>query len=105
MSDEAPELTPAERLQAAQQAFESLNRVLPDGVGGFSLPPHFEATAALDALILALIANGTLDEEAFRDAKMLRMAELLEQLAEQARAFKRQMSGLVLPGNGPTRAG
>lgn len=94
-----------ERLQAALEGFQQVNRTLPGGLPPFQLPPFLEASAGQDALVSILIEQGLIDEAAFVERKKLRMAEIIEHLAEQAAEVKRQALGLVVTAEMPGRNG
>lgn len=97
-----PPPSPAERLQAAREQFEHINRLLPAGIQGFSLPPEaiMQQVAGINALCTMLIAKGILDEQEFVDAKTSAMAEIVEEMVGQARELKRQATGLVIAAPG-----
>lgn len=85
---------PHARLQAAAEAFAEVNRTLPEGMAPFALPPFLEPAAGLDALVAILIEAGAVDETAFVQRKVTRMAEMVAQAVEQAKALKRQALGI-----------
>lgn len=94
----ATEPTSLERLQAAQQAFADLNRLLPQGVAGFQVPAEAQMAASVDAVARILLAKGIISEAEFVEAKTLRLAELTEEMVAQVRELKRRSLGLVVPG-------
>lgn len=96
----AADQTPQERLVAAGAAFAQLNRSLPQGMPPFQPPPFLETAAGLDALASILLKKGIIEEHEFVDAKVTRMAEIVEELARQAAEVKRQALGLILAGPG-----
>lgn len=85
----------AERLNAARHAFYDLNRVLPPGVQGFEIPPTVELAAQADAIAAVLLSKGLITEDELVEAKTVRMAEIIEEMVEQARELKRQALGLI----------
>jgi len=104
LSTTIPDLTPQERLDAANVQFERLNRALPAGVQGFGMPPWTQLAASVDAVAMLLIEQGAFTEAQFIDAKTLRLAELMESMCEQVRELKRAAPGrLVIPHAGPRR--
>lgn len=98
-----PEIAAAQaRVEAALAEFNQLNAVMPQG-RQFMLPPMpmMEMTATLDVLVAAVIGAGIIeDQRAFAIVRTAHLAEIIESLAEQARAAKRQMTGLIVPGAG-----
>lgn len=98
MSDEIAEPTAVERLQAAQDALAGMRVVTPKGIVTFSLPAEANMAAAVDGLARLMLDKGIVTEEEFVEAKTVRLAELTEEMLEQAREVKRRASGLVLPG-------
>jgi hypothetical protein len=95
------EQAPHDRLQAAGKAFADLNRTLPNGLPPFQLPEFLEMAAGIDALTTSLIDKGLIDADEFVAAKTVRMAEMIEQLTEQARELKRKVTGFVIAGQNP----
>lgn len=95
-----PEPTPLERLQAAQQAFADLNRLLPQGVAGFQMPAEAQMAASVDAMARLLLSKGLISEAEFVEAKTLRLAELTEEMVAQVQELKRRSLGVVVPGGG-----
>lgn len=94
--------TPADRLNAAIEAFNRENRMLPPGVPPQTLDlQKVEAVGGFDALIRLLIAQGILDEQAFVEAKVTRMAEVVEAVLDNLRHLKRDAVGLVVAGAMP----
>lgn len=91
-----PEQTPQQRLEAAEKTLDAVNRMFPQGMQPIQPPPWTEPTAAVDALIRTLIAKGLISEQEFVEAKTVRMAEIVEEMAITAQEIKRQALGLVI---------
>jgi hypothetical protein len=98
--ESSTELTPQERLDAAEKAFAAMNRMLPPGLPPFQLPPFVETAAGVNALANLLLAKGIIGEQEFIDTKTLNWAILIENVNEQLAELKRQASGLVIAGPG-----
>lgn len=90
---------PNARLRSAAAAFEQVNRTLPEAMAPFQLPPFLEPAAGLDALVTILIEAGLVEETAFIERKVTRMATMVEQAVEQAKALKRQALGIHVAHN------
>jgi hypothetical protein len=79
------------RIEAAQ---EKIGRL---GAGQLQVPPHAEVTACVNALLDHLRVT---DDQLFLLRKALKLAELLEQLADHARVLDARMR-IVAPGQTP----
>ncbi len=90
---------PHARLRSAAAAFEQVNRTLPEAMAPFQLPPFLEPAAGLDALVSILIEAGLVEETAFIERKVTRMATMVEAAVEAAKALKRQALGIHVAHN------
>lgn len=105
MTDEQqpdPESTPEmQRLQAACDALNELNRMLPPGVAGFSVAPEqIEMASKIDAVINIGLQDGTITEERFEAERTLAAARIMEGVVEQVTELKAAASKprIVVPG-------
>lgn len=95
---DTPEQSPRERLSAALEDFATEQRAAAAiGIQPFDVP-DIGTVAAVNALIVVLTEKGLITDAEYEDAVLNQRAALLEDLARQARALKRQHSGLVMPG-------
>lgn len=95
-------LNPQQRLQAALEEFDALNRMLPQGLEPFQIPPTVGIAARLNALLTLLVERGVVDERELMERIQVNEAEQVEQLTAAAREFKRQAMGLVIAQPGQT---
>jgi len=100
MSDATPAQTPDERLAAASEEFDAVNRALPNGMQPFQMPPWTDLTAAVNGAMALLVEKGIATEDECLDAKKVALAELVENMTGQAREIKKQFTGLVIAGPG-----
>lgn len=98
MSDETT-ISPQERWDAANRAWQDVTRLLPPDMQ-VMIPPHFEVAAAMDATARLLVEKGLVTEQEFVAEKTLAMAQQLEQLTAQVVELKRKATGLVIAGPG-----
>lgn len=97
---DTPAQSPQDRLAAAIDALEHEHKLLPANVQGLNIP-DVSVPAAINTLIVLLTDQGIIEADAYQGELTNQTAALVENLVAQARALKRQHSGLVMPGTRP----
>jgi hypothetical protein len=85
-----------QRIAAAQQGFEDLNRLRRDGEPMLNLDSTTIMLARLDALASVLVSNGVIDYIEYTGEHLTREAEQMERALAAAREIKRQASGGII---------